>query len=85
MEIQISFQRKKFSKETEAFLCSRLDKDTEAHLINNLRDLTRKYSLSLANTSTLYTAPLVYLFLQLHYTTVRSTYLTSITQYLSDL
>ena len=39
MEIQISFQKKKFSKETEDYLCSRLDKDTEADLIHNLREL----------------------------------------------
>ena len=42
MEIQISFQRKRFSKVTEDFLCDRLDKDTDEVLIQNLRNLAQK-------------------------------------------
>ena len=40
MNIQISFQKKEFQKGTEDYLCSRLDKDVDQHLINNLRKLT---------------------------------------------
>ena len=39
MDIQISFQRKKFSKATEEFLCSRMDEDNDTNIIANLKSL----------------------------------------------
>ena len=39
MEIQISFQRKKFNKATEEFLCSKMDEDSDSELIKNLKNL----------------------------------------------
>ena len=39
MDIQISFQKKKFRKATEEFLCSRMDEDNDTNLIANLKSL----------------------------------------------
>ena len=39
MEIQISFQRKRFNKATEEFLCSRMDVESDSNLITNLKSL----------------------------------------------
>ena len=39
MDIQISFQRKKFNKATEDFLCSKMDEENDSDLIANLRIL----------------------------------------------
>ena len=37
MDIQISFQKKKFNKATEEFLCSKMDEEQDAELITNLK------------------------------------------------
>ena len=39
MNIQISFQKTKFNKATEDFLCSKMDEDSDAELITNLREI----------------------------------------------
>ena len=39
MDIQISFQKKKFNKATEEFLCSKMDEEQDAELIKNLKIL----------------------------------------------
>ena len=38
-DIQISFQKKRCSKATEEFLCSRMDEDNDSNLIGNLKSL----------------------------------------------
>ena len=53
MEIHISFQRKRFNKATEEFLCSRLDEECDANLISNLKSLAngdvKKFKVNDAN------------------------------------
>ena len=39
MDIQISFQKKKYNKATEEFRCSKMDEEQDAELITNLKSL----------------------------------------------
>ena len=53
MDIQISFQKKKFNKATEEFLCSKMDEEQDAELITNLKSFAsgevKKLNTKIAN------------------------------------